>query len=95
MHKIIDRDAFAVTHHQGAADADKAYWTAASRDERFAAVEMQRQIAYGYQTAPRIQRVFERIGNLNASFDCPQLYRQPDKRSIARCLENFLLAMTI
>ena len=25
-----------------------------------------------------------RIGNLNASFDCPRLYRRPHKRSIGR-----------
>ena len=55
----IDRAAFAVTDHRGAALADKRYWAAASRDERFAAVELQRQIAYGYKTAPRLQRFFE------------------------------------
>ena len=55
----IDRPVFAVTDHRGAAAADKSFWAAASRDERFAAVELQRQIAYGYKTAPRLQRVFE------------------------------------
>jgi hypothetical protein len=59
MKRTLDRLAFAVTNHQGAADADKAYWAAASRDERLAAVELQRRIAYGYETAPRLQRIFE------------------------------------
>ena len=57
----IDRAAFAVTDHRGAAAADKSFWAVASRDERFAAVELQRQIAYGYKTAPRLQRVLEVI----------------------------------
>ena len=39
----IDRSVFAVTDHRGAAAADKSFWAAASRDERFAAVELQRQ----------------------------------------------------
>ena len=37
-----------------------------------------------------------RIGNLNCSFHCPQLYRRSRKRSIARCLlRNLPLSMTI
>lgn len=69
MKRTLDRNAFTVTDHQGAAAADKAFWAAASRDERFAAVEMQRQIANGYQTAWRLQRVFEvvRHGQLSCS----------------------------
>jgi hypothetical protein len=59
MKRILDRRAFAVTNFQGAANADKAFWAAASRDERLAAVEVQRRIAYGYETAPRLQRVLE------------------------------------
>ena len=55
----LDRTAFSVTDHHGAAAADKSFWAAATRDERFAAVELQRQIAYGYKTAPRLQRFFE------------------------------------
>ena len=59
MKPVVDRSAFAVTNFKGAADADKAYWAKASHDERMAALEFQRQIAYGYKTAPRLQRVFE------------------------------------
>lgn len=55
----IDRTAFSVTDHAGAARADKRFWAASERDERFAALELQRQIAYGYKTAPRLQRFFE------------------------------------
>jgi hypothetical protein len=41
---------------------DKSYWLSRSTEERFAAIESLRQVLYGYETAPRLQRVLEVIG---------------------------------
>jgi hypothetical protein len=40
---------------------DKAYWLSKTPEERLAALELMRQIIYGYDhsTAPRLQRVLE------------------------------------
>lgn len=69
MRRSVDRTAFAVTKFAEAAEADKAYWAAAGTDERMAALELQRQIAYGYKVAPRMEKVFEviRLDDLKAA----------------------------
>ena len=65
----MDRKAFAVTSFKGASDADQAYWAGVSPDERMAALELQRQIAYGYKIAPRVKKVLEviRLDDLKAA----------------------------
>lgn len=55
----IDRTAFSIgsLHEQG---DDRKYWFARTPQERLAAVEIMRQISYGYDpTTARIQRVLE------------------------------------
>ena len=64
MEPGISRDHFSITDHQGAAAEDRAYWHNASFEERWQAVELQRMIAYGYVTAPRLQRDFFEIVDL-------------------------------
>ena len=56
----VDRGAFSVTTVEKADADDLAYWRSRSPDERFAALELSRQIAYGYDpTARRLSRFFE------------------------------------
>ena len=45
--------------HDQAAQQDQAFWRSASIEDRWQAVELQRMIAYGYEVAPRVQRVLE------------------------------------
>jgi hypothetical protein len=56
----VDRTAFAVTTIAEAEKADLAYWRSRTPDERLAALELSRQIAYGYDpTARGLSRLFE------------------------------------
>ncbi len=56
----VDRRAFSVTSLAEAEKADLAYWRSRSPDERLEALELSRQIAYGYDpTARRLSRFFE------------------------------------
>jgi hypothetical protein len=58
----VDRSAFAVTTLAEAEKADQAYWRSRTPDERLAALELSRQIAYGYDpTARRLSRFFEAV----------------------------------
>jgi len=53
----VDRSVLSVA---GLHDADDRYWLSRSIDERLEAIEIQRQIVYGYgPVAPRIERVLE------------------------------------
>ena len=55
----IDRTAFEVVTLD-AQDDDLAYWLARSVDDRLEAIEVQRQVIYGYDPATdRLRRVFE------------------------------------
>jgi hypothetical protein len=55
-----DRRAFSVTSLAEAEQADLAYWRTRTPDERLEALELCRQIAYGYDpTARRLSRFFE------------------------------------
>ena len=55
----LDRSAFEVGSLDDE-DTDKAYWHAKSPQERMEALELLRQIIYGYDPATtRLQRVFE------------------------------------
>jgi hypothetical protein len=55
----VDKTAFSVAS-LAEADDDKAYWRSKSVDERLRAVELMRQVIYGYQPASgRLQRIFE------------------------------------
>ena len=62
--------ALTVANFQEAAEADRAYWAVASKDERMAALELQRQIAYGYKIAPRMKKVLEVIQVADSSAAC-------------------------
>jgi hypothetical protein len=56
----VDRSAFAVMTIEEAERADREYWRARTPDERLAALELSRQIAYGYDPAARrLSRFFE------------------------------------
>ena len=56
----VDRSAFSVTTLSEAEQSDRDYWKSRSPDERLAALELSRQIAYGYDpTARRLSRFFE------------------------------------
>lgn len=56
----IDRTAFSVISFDEQVDDEKRYWLQKSAHERLEAVEMTRQILYGYNPATvRLQRVFE------------------------------------
>jgi len=56
----VDRRAFEVTTLTAAEEADRDYWRSRSPDERLAALELSRQIAYGYDpTARRLSRFSE------------------------------------
>jgi hypothetical protein len=55
----VDRTAFSVASLSDA-DGDKAYWRSKSVHERLQAVELMRQVIYGYQPASGgLQRIFE------------------------------------
>jgi len=55
----LDHSAFEVASLDDE-DSDKAYWQAKSPQERMEALELLRQIIYGYDPATtRLQRVFE------------------------------------
>jgi hypothetical protein len=55
----MDRSALSVSGLHDESD-EKAYWLSKTPEERLAALELMRQIVYGYEdaTAPRFQRVF-------------------------------------
>jgi hypothetical protein len=56
----VDRTAFVVTTLAEADESDRVYWRSRTPDERLAALELSRQIAYGYDpTARRLSRFFE------------------------------------
>jgi hypothetical protein len=56
----VARDAFHVTSLEEADREDLAYWRSRTPDERLAALELSRQIAYGYDpTARGLSRFFE------------------------------------
>jgi hypothetical protein len=55
----LDRTAFSVISLDDD-PGDKEYWLSKTPDERMAALEFMRQVAYGYDPATaRLQRVFE------------------------------------
>ncbi len=56
----VSRQAFEVTSLAEAEKADLQYWRSRTPDERLAALELSRQIAYGYDpTARGLSRFFE------------------------------------
>ena len=56
----VNRRAFEVTSFAEAEEADRKYWRSRTPDERLAALELSRQIAYGYDpTARGLSRLFE------------------------------------
>jgi hypothetical protein len=56
----VDRTAFSVVNLKEADTIDEAYWRSRTPDERFAALELSRQIAYGYDPNTRgLSRFFE------------------------------------
>ena len=57
----VDKETLSVlSSFEEADDADKAYWHSKSPQERMAALELMRQINYGYDpTTERLQRVLE------------------------------------
>jgi hypothetical protein len=56
----VDRTALSVTTLAEAEKADLAYWRERTPDERLEALELSRQIAYGYDpTARGLSRFFE------------------------------------
>lgn len=56
----VDRSAFSVSSLAEAEQADLAYWRQRTPDERLEALELSRQIAYGYDPAARgLSRFFE------------------------------------
>jgi hypothetical protein len=55
----VDRRAFAVTSFAEAERADRAYWRSRTPDKRLEALELCRQIAYGYDPTTRgLSRLF-------------------------------------
>lgn len=55
----VDRTVVSISDTLDDAD-EKAYWLAKTPEERFEAIELMRQIAYGYDpTTSRLQRVLE------------------------------------
>ena len=56
----VARDAFHVTTLAEADSEDQTYWRSRTPDERLAALELSRQIAYGYDPTTRgLSRLFE------------------------------------
>jgi len=49
----VDRTAFSVTCFEEAERADREYWRSRTPDERLAALELSRQIVYGYDPTTR------------------------------------------
>jgi hypothetical protein len=61
-HARVDRTAFQVTTFAEAERADQEYWRSRTPDERLAALELSRQITYGYDPAARgLSRFFEAV----------------------------------
>jgi hypothetical protein len=59
-HAKVDRSAFSVVALKEADAADEAYWKSRTPDERFEALELSRQITYGYDPTTRgLSRFFE------------------------------------
>lgn len=55
----LDRNTFSVVTLAEKGDDDKAYWATKTPEERLEALELLRQIMYGYDPlAERLQRVF-------------------------------------
>ena len=58
----VDRKAFKVTTMEQAEREDEQHWRSRTPDERFAALELVRQITYGYDPTTRgLSRFFEVI----------------------------------
>jgi hypothetical protein len=56
----VCRQAFEVTSLAEAEEADRKYWRSRTPDERLAALELSRQITYGYDPSARgLSRLFE------------------------------------
>lgn len=56
----MDKSALSVSSISEVSDDDKEYWHAKTPQERLEAVELMRQISYGYDpTTTRLQRVLE------------------------------------
>ncbi|MGL4232608.1 MAG: hypothetical protein ACRDAM_20990 [Casimicrobium sp.] len=55
----VDRSVFTIATHESAAAEDRAFWRSASIEARWQAVEHMRMIAYGYETPPKFEYVFE------------------------------------
>jgi len=56
----VDRQAFEVTSFAEAEKSDREYWRSRTPDERLEALELSRQIAYGYDPTTRgLSRFFE------------------------------------
>jgi hypothetical protein len=56
----VDRTAFSVVGLHEADKADEAYWRSCTPEERFEALELSRQITYGYDPTTRgLSRFFE------------------------------------
>lgn len=56
----VDRSAFSVISMDEQQEDEKAYWFARTPHERLVALELNRQLAYGYDPATaRLQRVLE------------------------------------
>jgi hypothetical protein len=56
----VNRQAFEVASFAEAEEADREYWRSRTPDERLEALELSRQIAYGYDpTARGLSRFFE------------------------------------
>ena len=56
----MDKTAFSVMSLAEAAEEDRTYWQSKTPEERLAALELMRQIHYGYDpTTERLQRVLE------------------------------------
>ncbi len=55
----VDRGHFSLSTHVDAECEDRAWWHRATAETRWQAVEIQRMIAYAYETPPRLQRFLE------------------------------------
>ena len=57
---LVDTNALTTAaSHEEAAAQDRAFWHAATPEQRLQAVEAQRMIVYGYETPPRLQRILQ------------------------------------
>ena len=60
MDHTLDRNAFSVVSLDEQDDDEKRYWRSKTPHQRLEAVELTRQLLYGYDPATcRLQRVFE------------------------------------